>query len=111
MGEVIAVDFDGTLFTYKWPEIGEPIWSVINWCKAKKINDNATLILWTCRTDGKLNEAIEACKEVNLTFDYINENCPQMKELYGNDARKIGADIYIDDKAVNVLDITQLRLG
>lgn len=110
MGKVIAIDFDGTLFEYKWPEIGSPIWNVINWCKSRKIDYNDTLILWTCRTGDKLNEAIKACEEVGLIFDYINENCPQMKELYSNDARKIGADIYIDDRAINVLDVTQLRL-
>ena len=31
----------------------------------------------------------------------MNENLPELIELYGGDTRKINADFYIDDKAVN----------
>ena len=31
----------------------------------------------------------------------MNENLPEMIEWHGNDCRKIFADVYIDDKAVN----------
>ena len=31
----------------------------------------------------------------------MNENLPELIELYGGDTRKISADFYIDDKAVN----------
>lgn len=98
---VIAVDFDGTLFTEEYPEIGKPIWRVINWCKRQKQKGN-TLILWTCRAGKDLQEAIEQCAFVGLTFDYVNENVPERTRLYGNDCRKIGADIYLDDRAVNI---------
>ena len=33
-------------------------------------------------------------------FDYVNENCKERIEYYGNNSRKIGADLYIDDKSV-----------
>lgn len=44
---------------------------------------------WKCRID------------VGSRF-YVNENLPEMTEMYGNDSRKIGSDLYIDDKAENV---------
>ena len=31
----------------------------------------------------------------------MNSNIPEMIEWYGNDTRKIGYDVLIDDKAVN----------
>lgn len=36
-----------------------------------------------------------------LEFDAVNSNIPEMIERYGNDTRKIGYDVLIDDKAVN----------
>jgi len=33
-----------------------------------------------------------------LVFDAINDNLPEIKELYGNNSRKISYDIYIDDR-------------
>ena len=36
---------------------------------------------------------------MNLVFDAVNDNLPEVKELYGNNSRKISCDIYIDDKS------------
>lgn len=44
-----------------------------------------------------LHKAIEWCKEFNLVFDAINDNLPEIKELYGK--RKISCDIYNDDRS------------
>ena len=38
MKKVIAIDFDGTLFENKWPEIGMPIALNINRAKNEKAN-------------------------------------------------------------------------
>jgi len=97
---IIAVDFDGTLFKIDFPNIGEPIWETINWVKKQKENGN-TLILWTCRENDYLKQALEACKSVGLEFDHINENTSELNELYGNDSRKVGADLYLDDKGLH----------
>ena len=45
------------------------------------------------------------CKEVGLVFDYVNENIPSRTKRFGNDCRKIGADIYLDDKAMRPEEI------
>lgn len=104
MSKIIAVDFDGTLFTEEYPNIGKPKWRVINWCKERQAKGDI-LILWTCREGENLREAIEMCKEVGLVFDYVNENVPSRIKRRGNDCRKIGADIYLDDKAMRPKEI------
>lgn len=102
--KIIACDFDGTLYTDDYPDIGEPIWKTINYCKEQKEN-GAILILWTCRMGDDLTEAVELCRSVGLTFDYINENAKESMWGYARDSRKIYADEYIDDKAINVNDL------
>ena len=98
MKQVVAVDFDNTLFVTDYPRILEPILPVIDFCKMLQ-EQGWVLILWTCREGKDLTDAISVCKMVGLTFDYVNENEPERIKAFGNDSRKIGADLYIDDRA------------
>lgn len=98
-GIIIAVDFDGTLCENKYPEIGTAKSEIVNYLKVRKIYGDK-LILWSCRVDEKLNEAVEWCKDKGLEFDAVNENLPEVIEAFGNDTRKIYADIYLDDRAI-----------
>lgn len=41
------------------------------------------------------------CKKFGLEFDAVNANLPEMVAHWGNNPRKVFADVYIDDKAVN----------
>jgi|ETNvirenome_6_85_1030632.scaffolds.fasta_scaffold76169_2 hypothetical protein len=94
MNKIIALDFDGTTFKNNFPMIGAPIWDVIN--KAiicQKCGDK--VVLWTCRTDEYLDQAIEAAREHGLKYDYIMED----PEWSSNTSRKINATIFVDDKA------------
>lgn len=99
--KAIAIDFDGTLCTFDFPRIGEPNWIVINRAKFEK-ERGAKLILWTCRTDELLDEAVAACREWGLEFDAVNDNLPERLEYFNNAPRKVGADEYWDDRAVTV---------
>lgn len=100
--KAIAIDFDGCLCTNKWPDIGVPNWPVIE--RAKKEQENgAGLILWTCREDDRLKEAVEACRKWGLIFDAVNESLPEWIESWGTTPRKIGATEYWDDRAVRVI--------
>lgn len=94
----IAVDFDYTLCHSNYPECGEPNQRVVDLVKELK-SQGVTLILWTCREGIPLGRAIIWCKEQGLTFDHINSNSPSRNAIYGGDCRKVGADIYIDDRA------------
>ena len=98
---IIAVDFDGTLCTNAWPEIGEPNKELISELEALS-RQGHKLILWTNRCGERLMEAIYWCAAKGLLFDLVNENDPERIAMYGNDCRKISADLYIDDKAAPV---------
>lgn len=97
---IFAVDFDVTLCESVYPGIGEPNITLIKHL-IKRRNQGNKVILWTCRCGDRLQEAVTWCREQGLEFDAVNENLPEMIEWYGNDCRKVGADVYIDDKAVN----------
>lgn len=106
--KVVAVDFDNTLFETVYPRIFDPILPVIDYCKMLQ-EQGWVLILWTCREGKDLVNAISACERVGLKFDYVNENEPERIKAFGNDSRKIGADFYIDDRALNVNDVPNLK--
>lgn len=94
---VYAVDFDGTLCHDKFPEIGEPYLNRIDRIRAlKDLGDK--VILWTCRRDESLVEAVEWCAKHGLVFDAVNENLPEVQAAWGGDTRKVYCDFYIDDK-------------
>ncbi|WP_243259738.1 hypothetical protein [Enterocloster bolteae] len=95
--KIIAVDFDGTLCENKWPEIGEANKEMITYLKDRQANGDK-LILWTCRVDDMLKNAIDWSVEQGLIFDAINENLPEIVASFGTDTRKIFANEYIDDR-------------
>jgi len=97
--KIIAVDFDGCLCSDKYPDIGDPNWSVIHELQSRKYNGDK-IILWTCRDGIELVNAIVACHEWGLDFDAINSNLPEQIIKYSSDPRKISADEYWDDRAV-----------
>jgi len=105
---VIAVDFDGTLCEYGFPDIGEQkekhkeLLSLL----LKLQSEGHKLVLWTNRGDNEkyksLTEAIEWCRQRGLSFDAVNKNLPEKEraKLSGY-SPKIIADIYIDDLALS----------
>ena len=97
--QIIAVDFDGTLCFSKWPELGEPNKPLIEYLKSWRDQGNK-LILWTCRAGEALDKAVSWCQDQQLYFDAVNDNLPEVIEMYGNNSRKITCDYYIDDKAM-----------
>ena len=97
---VYAVDFDGTLCESVYPGIGAPNIALINHLINRRLQGNK-IILWTCREGERLQEAVDWCKRYGLRFDAVNDNLQELKDEFGNNPRKIAADVYIDDKAVN----------
>lgn len=103
---IIAVDFDGTVVTNKYPSIGQLL------PHAKRVlhrlkQSGHDLILWTCRCDNAFKEAVAWCKEQGLPFDLYNDVTEGTIELYGlpepaKELRfyKVFADVYIDDKSL-----------
>ena len=95
--KITAVDFDGTLCEEKWPQIGEPNHEVINYIKGKKAAGEK-IILWTCRSLNSLAEALIWCSEQGLEFDAVNDNIPEILEMFDAESRKIYYDELVDDK-------------
>lgn len=94
--QVIAIDFDGTLFETKYPTILRPNLPIINLAKRRRAEGDK-LILWTCREGEELDAAIAACREYKLEFDAINDNLTELKAEWQNNPRKVYADQYWDD--------------
>ena len=105
---IIAVDFDGVVCQDRFPAIGEPNWEVIAVLVDLQLQGHQ-LILWTCRRDERLQEAVLWCQSRGLRFDAVNTNLPSNIEEYGGDTRKVFADLYFDDKNVNFTDLKRMR--
>ena len=58
---IIAVDFDGTIVTDCYPDIGEPKEEIIQGLIEHQ-NAGDKIILWTCRTGAALMEAVDYCR-------------------------------------------------
>lgn len=92
---IIAVDFDGTIVEHRYPEIGKPIpFAIETLLQIQK--DNHVLLMWTVREGDLLQEAVDYCAERGLRFFAANENYPGENRTKA--ARKLNADMFIDDR-------------
>lgn len=96
---IIAIDFDGTLNDGCYPDCSHPNMYIIRRALEERAK-GAKLILWTAREEKDLDDAVNACKSWGLEFDAVNENIPEIVEIYGYATRKVAASEYWDDKAV-----------
>jgi hypothetical protein len=92
---IIAVDFDGTIVTHKYPQIGNPAPLAIEILKRLQ-EAGHKIILWTMRSGDKLDEAVAYLKENGIEPWGINMNPDQAKWTSSN---KAYAQVYIDDAA------------
>ena len=99
--KIIALDFDGTIVTNKYPEIGEPIEKNIKRIK-EEIENGAKVILWTNRVNEYLDAAVSFCNDQGIRLEAVNENLPEVIEEFGGNPRKIFANEYWDDRAVHM---------
>jgi hypothetical protein len=94
---IIAIDFDGTICFDAYPGIG-----CIQPYAAETINKlhdaGHYIIINTCREGNLLNEAVNWLLDKGIRFNRVNDNHPDATKKYKWNARKIFADIYIDDR-------------
>ena len=95
----IAVDFDGTIVTHKYPEIGDPIPGATAVLR-QLLRDGHKLILWSVREGKLLDEAVDYCKEHGITFYAVNKDYPEEEKSEKSFSRKIKADVFIDDRNI-----------
>lgn len=96
--KIIAIDFDGTIVEHSYPKIGKEMLFAFDTIKALE-DKGHRLILWTYREGPLLEEALNYCKKNGVWFYAANENYPG-ERIEGDYARKVNADIFIDDRNV-----------
>ena len=100
---LIAVDFDGTIVEHRYPHIGKEL--PFATASLRRLQEEGhRLILWTAREGELLQEAIDFCAMRGLEFFAVNSNYPgEEVDEAGIRARKLHADLFIDDRAVGGL--------
>lgn len=93
----IAVDFDGTVVTHDFPKVGETVPGVIKVLE-RLIKQGTKIILYTMRSDEKLQDAVEWFANNGIDLYGINLNPSQ--KVWTN-SLKVYAHKYIDDAAIN----------
>ena len=98
----IAVDFDGTIVSHRYPEIGREIPFAVDTLKMLT-REGHRLILWSVREGHLLDEAVAWCRERGLEFYAINKDYPEEERSHDNFSRKLKVDLFIDDRNVGGL--------
>lgn len=91
----IALDFDGTVVTHAYPEVGEDIGAVP--VLKELVAQGDKLILWTMRSDALLEEAVAWFRKHDIPLWAVNENPTQQRWTA---SPKLHADLLIDDSAL-----------
>jgi Predicted hydrolases of the HAD superfamily len=99
---IIAVDFDGTINSAEWPALGNPLPFVADTLR-KLRRDGHYIVIWTCREGKEQTDAVNWLLEHDIPFDRINDHHPVNIAKYGGNARKVFADLYIDDRQLGGL--------
>ena len=100
---VIAVDFDGTIVSHEYPNIGEEIPFATETLRMLA-KDRHRLILWSVREGKLLQDAVEWCKKRGVEFYAVNKDYPEEEQDKNNHfSRKIKADYFIDDRNIGGL--------
>ena len=92
----VALDFDGTLVTHEFPNIGTPV----PFAKAGidyLVSQGVEIILYTMRSGEYLNEALQYCADNGIRIHHANFNPTQSK---WTNSPKVYAHWYIDDSSM-----------
>jgi hydroxymethylpyrimidine pyrophosphatase-like HAD family hydrolase len=108
--KIVAVDFDGTII--QWQKDAHLLKEFILMPNVKQVLDwmyqNFFCILWTCRENEPLQNALSFLARTNIKFHAINQNAPFVDF---DTSAKIYFDFAIDDrcwpKDINWLEIKQ----
>lgn len=100
----IAVDFDGTIVTNRYPDIGTEQPFAVETLRMLQQKHHHNIILWTVREGEALEQAVNWCRERGLEFYAVNRDYPE-ETLESNNhySRKLKVDIFIDDRNIGGL--------
>lgn len=92
----IGIDFDGTVVTHAYPEIGRPLEGAIE-TLIKLQEAGHKLILYTMRSGERLAQAVEYLEENGVQLYAVNDN-PTQK--HWTESPKIFCNLVIDDNTL-----------
>lgn len=92
---ILAIDFDGTIVTDDFPNINEFMPGALESLKELQ-SYGVKLVLWTCRNDKFLTDAVEFLSKNRIVCEKYNENSSLLKFETSN---KIYGDYYLDDRS------------
>ena len=97
MNRIIAVDFDGTVVTHEYPEVGQEVPHAVR--VLKRLNESGVkIIVWTMRCGEYLEkDAADWFKKRDIEVWSYNTN-PQQR--HWTESPKCYAQLYIDDAAL-----------
>lgn len=95
----IAVDFDGTIVSDRYPEIGKEL-PFATATLRQLMGDGHKLILWTVREGELLQEAVDWCEKKGVRFYAVNKDYDEEATQGKHYSRKLKADIFIDDRGI-----------
>ena len=95
-GLIIGLDFDGTVTTHEYPNIGKELPECLRVLK-RLIDEGARICLNTMRHGEKLQESLDYLKENGIELWGVNCNPEQSSWSL---SPKVYAHIYIDDEAL-----------
>lgn len=96
MDKIIAVDFDGTVVTHEYPDVGNDVPYAVEVLKRLDAN-GVKIILWTMRHGTELQDAVNWYEKKGIPLFGINQN-PQQIEW--TQSPKCYAQVYVDDAAI-----------
>jgi len=107
----VAIDFDGVIVEERYPEIGllKPgAKETIDWL----YSSGNWVIINSCRSGKMERDMVEFLQKNAIPFHVANQNLDHRITKYGGDCRKIGADLYIDDRSIfaNGIDWQDIRM-
>ena len=93
----IAVDFDGTIVTHEYPNIGKELPFAVETLRQLQ-RDGHKIILWSVREGQLLEDAIEWCRARGLEFYASNKDYPEETRQDKHYSHKLKAELFIDDR-------------
>ena len=95
---LIAIDFDGTIVSHRYPRIGTERPFAFDTLRRLQA-DGHKLILWSVREGDLLQEAVDYCRANGVEFYAVNRDYPEEEQSRNNHySRKLKVDLFIDDR-------------
>ena len=95
----VSIDFDGTIAEEAFPGIGK-LKNGAKECINSFYDLGFNVLINTCRTGSYEGDCENFLRRHKIKYHYINNNLPRSIEYFGQDCRKLSADVYIDDRCL-----------